>query len=161
MTKIAIRLNDLMIITTCLTALITISSCASSAPTLGNADTVKDVQAVFPSAIDITKMQIDQDVLISGRPNIRECIGFGVPSSPSIRGEWCSWSCDDIIHVHWNGKRVCPIKVEREDLPDYRDIKYLYSSESGPCPFCTYQQWYESSRYIKCFRPPGYWWDWI
>ncbi len=70
MAKISIKLTALAIIATSLAALITISSCVNSASTLVNSEAVKNVLPVFPSAVDVTEMQIDQDAQISGRPDI-------------------------------------------------------------------------------------------
>ena len=78
MFKILVRLTTFMIVVAGLTTLTIISSCVTSTSSSPDGGKMKVVHQIFPSAIDLTEMQISQDAQVSGRP--------GNPKMSEIKG---------------------------------------------------------------------------
>jgi len=69
MTKLSVRPTTFMIIAVNLNILMIISSCATSNSSLSDGKKMKSVRQIFPSAIDITELQINQEARNSGLPD--------------------------------------------------------------------------------------------
>ncbi|MBW7990346.1 MAG: FMN-binding protein [Planctomycetes bacterium] len=72
MNKLSVRPTTFMIAAVNLTVLMIFSSCTMSNSSLSDVEKIKSVRQIFPSAIDITELQINQEARNSGLPGNAE-----------------------------------------------------------------------------------------